>query len=176
MVACILCLFFFSFLCQKEAWICGKSDSAFPWDHCRHCAAGSKPVQVYPESMWVGFQQELLAFPICHVLTSQGVMECGFLLFVLQLCSKGWFCLQFWKSETKLWTGVRLMVLLISGCFLGHYNQKKDCPPDRPWGCEEQARVPFGHCAWFYNGLILQTTSQGVQVCEVPACWGFQGK
>lgn len=62
----------------------------------------------------------------------------------------GFLCsCSFWKSETKLCTSVRLTVL-ISGCFLGHYRQEKDCPPGRPWrpgGCGEQARVPFGHCA-----------------------------
>lgn len=36
----------------------------------------------------------------------------------------GW---SFWKSETKLWTSVRLQILLISGCFHGLYKQKKDC-------------------------------------------------
>lgn len=49
-------------------------------------------------------------------------------LFSTCVARNGFLCsCSFWKSETKLWTSVRLMILLISGCFLGYCKEEKDC-------------------------------------------------
>lgn len=79
--------FIMSFLSESERGLDLREVSAISWGHCRHCAAGSKPVQVCPESGRV-FSKS--SWPSSFGMFSP-LKKCGFLLFVLHLCSKEWF-------------------------------------------------------------------------------------
>jgi len=106
----------------REVGIC-----MWPRGHCSHCAAGSKPVLVWPEIVLVGLQHQLMCFLMQHVPTPGGVSRCGILAVALCLGKEGWFPLQlFQKMETKLWTSGRFPIHLISGCFHDHDKQKND--------------------------------------------------